>query len=169
MASLLPKKGHSFLSISTHDVDAIHNLTYKSHYKVHFHMDFSLARLKVIQSDLPQNTILILGEMNHLPFKNDSIDGLISFDYLNNYEKEIQNQSYLELKRCLKADGVSIMLYDKDKPLDTKSQLKSDQLVKKALSIVAPWKKVKLPNIIFYPIDESKVSNGKFVANPSFG
>jgi uncharacterized protein YbaR (Trm112 family) len=169
LASLLPKKGNSFLSISTHDVDAIHNLTYRNSYGLHFHMDFSLGRLKAIQCDLPQNTIFVLGEMNCLPFKNDSIDGLISFDYLNNYEKEVQNQAYLELKRCLKEDGVSILLYDKAKPLVPKNQLKSDQLSKKAFSIVAPWKKIQLPNIIFYPIDNSNLTNGNFVANPSFG
>lgn len=169
LSALLPKKGKSFLSVSTHDVDAIHNLTYRNKFSIHFHMDFSLPRLKAIQDDLPQKTIFILGEMNNLPFKNDSICGLISFDFLNNYDKDIQNQAYLELKRCLDANGVSVMLYDKEKPLVPKNQLKADQLSKKALSVVAPWKKVKLPNIIFYPIDEANVSNGKFVAKPSFG
>jgi hypothetical protein len=170
LASLLPQKGNCFLSIATHDVDSIHNLSYRLKYENHFHMDFSLSRLVAIQNDLPKSTVLILGDMNCLPFNSDSIDGLFSFDYLNDHVKEIQTGAYEELKRCLKSDGVSIMLYDKEKPLHSKSQLKSDQLSKKTLAVVAPWKKIKLPKIIFHPISEaSSVDGNGIVAKASLG
>lgn len=170
LAALLPQKGNCFLSIATHDVDSIHNLSYRLKYSHHFHMDFSLSRLVAIQNDLPKSTILILGDMNYLPFNSDAIDGLFSFDYINDHVKEIQTGAYEELKRCMNSNGVSIMLYDKEKPLHSKNQLKSDQLSKKALSVVAPWKKVKLPNIIFHPISEdSGVGNKGVVAKASLG
>lgn len=169
LASMLPQRGNCFLSIATHDVDSIHNLRYRLKYENNFHMDFSLSRLIAIQNDLPKATVLILGDMNYLPFKSDVIDGLFSFDYINDHVKEIQTGAYEELKRCLKTDGVSVMLYDKEKPLHSKNQLKSDLISKKALAVVAPWKKVKLPNIIFYPISDSSIVDGNgIVAKTSF-
>ena len=164
LARLLPKGGDYFMSVVTHDVDSIHNLTYGRAFKYYFHMDFSLPRLLAMKDDLPTATILVLGDFDHLPFANDSVDALFSFDYINNYSKEIQASAYEELKRCLKYDGVSITLYDKTKPMHANSQLKSDQRSKKALGVLAPWKKVKLPNIFFYPIndEEGKESMGFF-------
>lgn len=158
LARLLPKGGDYFMSIVTHDVDSIHNLTYGRTFKHYFHMDFSLPRLLAMKDDLPSDTILVLGDFDHLPFANDTVDALFSFDYINNYSKEVQASAYEELKRCLKSDGVSITLYDKSKPMHANSQLKSDQRSKKALGVIAPWKKVKLPNIFFYPINDE---NGK--------
>ncbi|WP_082794032.1 class I SAM-dependent methyltransferase [Roseivirga seohaensis] len=152
LARLLPKGGEYFMSVVTHDVDSIHNLTYGRSFKYYFHMDFSLSRLMAIKDELPGETILVLGDVDHLPFDNNSVDALFSFDYINNYDKEVQEMAYEELKRCLKPDGVSIMLYDNSKPMHASSQLKSDQRSKRALGVIAPWKKIKLPNIFFYPI-----------------
>ncbi|WP_339700046.1 class I SAM-dependent methyltransferase [uncultured Roseivirga sp.] len=154
LARLLPKGGEYFMSVVTHDVDSIHNLTYGRSFKYYFHMDFSLPRLLAMKNELPGETILVLGDVDHLPFDDDSVEALFSFDYINNYNKEVQGLAYEELKRCLKPDGVSIMLYDNSKPMHASNQLKADQRSKKALGVLAPWKKVKLPNIFFYPIKE---------------
>ncbi len=155
LARLLPKGGEYFMSVVTHDVDSIHNLTYGRSFKYYFHMDFSLSRLLAIKDELPGETILVLGDVDHLPFDDSSVEALFSFDYINNYNKEVQELAYEELKRCLKPDGVSIMLYDSTKPMHASTQLKSDQRSKKALGVFAPWKKIKLPNIFFYPINEN--------------
>lgn len=166
----LPKKGSCFLSVVTCNVDSIHNLAYGRDFTQRFHMDASLDSLRARQSDLPKDTTLVLGDVDSLPFKDDSIDALVSFDYLNNHEKEVQTSAYEELKRCLSKEGVSIMLYDSLKPLYAKNQLKADQLSKKALGMVAPWKRVKVPNIIFHPVgNTSSGSASNFVAKPSFG
>ncbi|KYG72866.1 hypothetical protein AWN68_09200 [Roseivirga echinicomitans] len=165
LARLLPKGGEYFMSVVTHDVDSIHNLTYGRSFKYYFHMDFSLSRLLAVKDELPRETILVLGDVDHLPFDDSSVEALFSFDYINNYEKDVQELAYEELKRCLKPDGVSIMLYDNSKPMHASSQLKSDQRSKKALAMIAPWKKVKLPNIFFYPINketEAPESTGFF-------
>ncbi|MGW8123242.1 methyltransferase domain-containing protein [Roseivirga echinicomitans] len=154
LARLLPKGGDNFMSVVTHDVDSIHNLTYGRTFKHYFHMDFSLPRLMAMKNELPTQTILVLGDVDHLPFDDNSVEALFSFDYINNYNKDIQGLAYEELKRCLKPDGVSIMLYDNTKPMHANDQLKSDQRSKKALGLIAPWKKIKLPNIFFYPIHE---------------
>ncbi len=154
LGRLLPKGGECFMSVVTHDVDSIHNLTYGRSFKHYFHMDFSLPRLLAVKDELPNETILVLGDVDHLPFSDSAVEALFSFDYINNYDKEVQSLAYEELKRCLKPDGVSIMLYDNSKPMHASGQLKADQRSKKALGVIAPWKKIKLPNIFFYPINK---------------
>lgn len=152
LKGLLPRSGDCFLSAVTHDVDALHNLVFNTHFNQYLHIDFSLDRLRVIKAEMKDNTLLILCDNANLPFAEESIDALFSFDYINEYDKADQTQAYQELKRVLKGNGHSVVLYDKDKPLHAQAQFKSDQLSKKALGIVAPWKKKKVPSIYFHPV-----------------
>lgn len=152
LKSLLPKSGDCFMSAVTHDVDALHNLVFNTHFDTYLHLDFSLDRLEAIKPDVKKGTILVLCENSNLPFAENAIDAVFSFDYINEYEKADQNLAYQELKRVLKENGGSVVLYDKNKPLHAQSQLKSDQFSKKALGLVAPWKKKKVPSIYFHPV-----------------
>lgn len=159
LKGLLPKSGDCFMSAVTHDVDALHNLVFNTKFNHYIHLDFSLQRLEAIKADVKEGTVLVLCENSDLPFVENSVDALFSFDYINGYEKEGQNQAYQELKRVLKENGGSVVLYDKDKPLHAQTQLKNDQLSKKAIGLLAPWKKKKVPSIYFHPVVISE-SNG---------
>lgn len=158
LQTLLPKAGDVFMSAVSQDTDALHNLVFNTQFNHYLHVDFSLDRLNAVKQEVKKGTIMVLCEMGDLPFETDSIDALFSFDHINSYDKPEQNKVYEELKRVLKGDGSSIVLYAKDKPLHAQAQLKTDQLTKKALGIFAPWKKKKVPTIYFHPVQPS--SNG---------
>ncbi|WP_286745084.1 MULTISPECIES: methyltransferase domain-containing protein [Roseivirga] len=171
LKSRLPKSGQCFMSVVTHDVDAIHNLVFNTRFNAYVHIDFSLDRLLAIKKDVKQGTELVLCDVACLPFEANTVNALFSFDYINEYDKADQAAAYEELKRVLKEDGASVVLYDKSKPLHAQSQLKSDQLSKKALSVLAPWKKKKVPTIYFHPVtvDADENHREELMTKTSFG
>ena len=160
LKGLLPKEGDCFMSEVTHDVGALHNLVYNSKFHLYLHLDFSVERLQAIKSDIKKGTMLVLCDNYNLPFIDDAIDSLFSFDYINEYEKESQKAAYKELKRIMKGEGVSVVLYDENRPHYANTQLKVDKVSKKLLNFLSPWKKRKLPTIYFYPI-RNKGKNDK--------
>ena len=159
LKGLLPRSGDCFMSAVTHDVDALHNLVFNTNFNSYLHIDFSLDRLQAIKNEVKKDTLLVLCDIASLPFNDESVEALFSFDYINEYDKEDQAKAYQELKRVLKAEGSSVVLYDKDKPLHAQAHHKSDQLSKKALGIIAPWKKKKVPSIHFHPVQASTNSD----------
>lgn len=171
LKTLLPKSGDVFMSAVTHDVDALHNLVFNTKFNQYLHIDFSLDRLEAIKPDIRKGTVLVLCENANLPFAENTVDALFSFDYINEYEKADQNLAYHELKRVLKEDGCSVVLYDKAKPLHAQTQLKTDQISKKALGLLAPWKKKKVPSIYFHPVEVNSNSDNseQLVTKASFG
>lgn len=171
LKTLLPKTGDVFMSAVTHDVDALHNLVFNTKFNQYIHIDFSLDRLEAIKSDIRKGTTLVLCENANLPFAENTVDALFSFDYINEYEKADQNLAYHELKRVLKEDGCSVVLYDKTKPLHAQAQLKTDQISKKALGLFAPWKKRKVPSIYFHPVEVNSIgdNSNQLVTKASFG
>lgn len=171
LKTLLPKSGDFFMSAVTHDVDALHNLVFNTKFNQYLHIDFSLDRLEAIKPDVKKGTTLILCENANLPFAENMVDALFSFDYINEYEKADQNLAYQELKRVLKEEGCSVVLYDKGKPLHAQTQLKTDQISKKALGLLAPWKKKKVPSIYFHPVEVSSNSDNseQLLTKTSFG
>lgn len=169
LKALLPKSGECFMSAVTHYVDALHNLVFNAQFDHYLHIDFSLERLLAIRKDVKLGTIMVLCENANLPFAEDTVDALFSFDYINAYEKDDQKIAYEELKRVLKSNGASVVLYDKDKPLYAQSQLKSDQLAKKTLGYIAPWRKKKLPSIHFHAVERNDTDSGGELLSPSLG
>ncbi len=171
LKTLLPKSGECFMSAVTHDVDALHNLVFNTDFNHYLHIDFSFARLNAIRKDLKEGTLLVLCDIANLPFNESSIDALFSFDYINEYDKTDQATAYHELKRILKPGGCSVVLYDKDKPLHAQSHHKSDQRAKKAMGVLAPWKKKKVPTIHFHPVElnSHKDDSGQFYTKASLG
>lgn len=169
LKALLPKEGECFMSAVTHDVDALHNLVFNAHFDHYLHIDFSIDRLLAIRKEVKEGTVLVLCENANLPFAEDTVDALFSFDYINAYEKDDQKVAYEELKRVLKSNGASVVLYDKNKPLYAQSHLKSDQFAKKTLGYIAPWKKRKLPAIHFHAVERNDSDGGGELLSPSLG
>lgn len=156
----LPKRGNHFVSMCSNDIDAIHNLVFGTEYKHYIHVEFELSNLSKVSSDLKDKTVLVLADNGHLPFAPESIDALISFDPINQYNKVDQKVIYEDLKRAMNADGASIVLFDNERPLHTKVLLGADKLSKTARSMVMPWKKAKLPTFHFEGVQLDRVTKG---------
>ncbi|NVK82904.1 MAG: class I SAM-dependent methyltransferase [Cytophagia bacterium] len=171
LKALLPKTGDCLFSAVTHDTDALHNLVFNTDFKNYVHFDFSLDRLLAIRGEVKTGTTLVLCDMLHLPFAEGSVDALISFDYINDYDKAEQTAAYEELKRILKDDGSCVLLFDESKSLYAQNKHKSEQMTNKAFGVLAPWKKTKLPKIHFHPVQVTpeKDNKGIFVGKLSLG
>lgn len=156
LRSHVSKTGKLFVSIGSNDIDAIHNSVFNSRFSQYVHLDFSIRKLMSTRSEMPENTLLILCDKTHLPISNGSIDSMISFDSINRYEKKEQEEVYEEIKRVMSPSGASIVAYDQNEPLHAMTKLKSDQISKKAIRLIKPWKKIQLPSINFYGLRKIK-------------
>ncbi len=174
LKSKLLKKGNYFMSIGSSDIDALHNFIFQTSFEEYIHVDYDLNKLKSIQVELKGKTVLVLADNGNLPFADGSLDALVSFDPINQYDKADQKFIYDDLKRILGHNAASVMFYDNDKPLHTKFLLSADKLSKTAWSLIMPWKKVKLPTFYFEginPLNANGSSNqtvGKTSLNQQF-
>ena len=155
----LPKSSNVFVSMASDNIDDVHNLVFNCKFRKYVHADFDIDRLRSVKRELPKETLLILCDNTDLPFSDDSIGAIVSFDHINQYDKENQKVISGEMNRVLDADGVSIVMFDADKPLAAGRQLKKDQLAKKAQGLLKPWKKIKNPTIYFHPVNGDKVTD----------
>ena len=153
------KKGNYFTSIGSNDIDALHNFIFQTNFKQYIHVDFDLNKLKSIQAELKDKTVLVLADNGNLPFGDGSLDGLVSFDPINQYDKADQKFVYDDLKRILSNDAASVVFYETDKPLHTKFLLSADKFSKTARGLVMPWKKFKLPTFYFEGINPSSTND----------
>ncbi|MFT6873468.1 MAG: hypothetical protein ACJAVN_002488 [Roseivirga sp.] len=159
LKSKLHKEGNHFTSIGSSDIDALHNFIFQTNFKQYIHVDFDLNKLKLIQTELKGETILVLADNGNLPFGNGSLDALVSFDPINQYDKADQKFIYDDLKRILSHDATSVVFYENNKPLHTKVLLSADKLSKTARGLVMPWKKFKLPTFYFEGINPSSTND----------
>ncbi len=138
-----PKTGENFVSICANDIDAIYNLVFETRFKRYIHVEFNLRKLKSIEAELKENTVLILADNGKLPFESRSIDAMFSFDPINKYTKGDQKLIYDDFKRVLGQGAISTVLFEDDKPLHVNLLSGVDKLSKTARSVVMPWKKNK--------------------------
>lgn len=162
----LPNSSNIFVSMASENIDDVHNLVFNGKFSKYVHADFDIERLRSIKSELPNDTLLVLCDNTDLPFSENSIDAIVSFDHINQYDKEDQKSISGEINRVLDSNGVSIIMFDADKPLAADRQVKKDQLAKKAQGLLKPWKKIKNPTIYFHPV---KGDIGTDISNPITG
>lgn len=154
----LSKRGKYFVSLCTNDIDALHNLVFETKYEQYIHVEFEFEKLKSIAAEIKDKTILILADNGKLPFENESLDALVSFDPINKYNKADQKVIYADFKRALNSGAASVVLYENDKPLHTKFLLGADKLSTTARGLVMPWKKVKIPTFHFEGINPPRAT-----------
>ncbi|OEK04504.1 methyltransferase domain-containing protein [Roseivirga misakiensis] len=158
----ITKSGSVFLSVASNNVDDVHNMVFNTNYDEYYHADFDLERLKAVKEDLKQGTKVVLCEPVALPFAEDAVDFMISFDLINEYEKDTQNQSAAEIKRVVSPKGSSVVLFNESLPLHAERMLKKEEMIAKAKILVKPWKKASSAQIHFHPVSSpanSDVSN----------
>ncbi|OEK00964.1 hypothetical protein BFP97_05320 [Roseivirga sp. 4D4] len=166
-----PKTGENFVSICANDIDAIYNLVFETRYKRYIHVEFDLRKLKSIEAELKENTVLILADNGKLPFEDGAIDAMFSFDPINKYAKADQKFIYDDFKRVLKPGALSTVLFENDKPLHAKLLSGVDKLSKTARSVVMPWKRSKLAKIDFQGVKPAPIESqsDEIVSKTSLG
>ncbi|MBO3697123.1 hypothetical protein [Roseivirga sp. E12] len=152
------KSGKYFVTVSSTDIDAIHNLVFETKYQQYIHVEFELNKLRAISAELKDKTVLVLADNGKLPFADELIDTMVSFDPINKYAKADQKLVYDDFKRVLAEGAVSVVLFENDKPMHTKFLLGVDKLSKTARSMVMPWKKAKLPTFHFEGVKPAPIA-----------
>ncbi|MFY0594572.1 methyltransferase domain-containing protein [Roseivirga sp.] len=155
----ITKSQNVFVSMCSNNADDVHNLVFNTHFAEYVHADFDLERLKALKSELKKDTTLVLCDPVALPFAQESIDTLVSFDLINEYEKDVEKEAAGEIKRVVCSRGASIVMFNDSLPLNAERQLKKDELVKKAKVLMKPWKKVSSCEIYFHPISATQDSD----------
>jgi len=153
LKKLLPREGGVLVSSCNDSIDAVHNLIFSLQYQQVVHFDHSFERLKLLKAELKKDAMLVLGDVDKLPFSDASLSAVFSFDDVAQYEKADQKLIYDELKRSLSPEGSSVMLFNKNKKLHAEANVKSDKMMSKARSILKPWKKEKVAEIHFHGIE----------------
>ena len=142
----LPKNGKAFATMGTAQVDAIHNLLFGRTFQQHLHFDHDMSRMLVVNANLTENTHYVLCDQCQLPVEKESIDGLHSFEFLHGIEKAEQEGLFDSLKRSVNAEGVALLVN-----LDAKTcQVENRFKAVKTKASFTPWKKVKLPQLLFH-------------------
>lgn len=153
--SKISRAGQVLLTANANSADEILNLTYGLKYDQMVHADHRLDRLKEVNEFLPSSTLKVLFDRTGLPFNEGSVDALVDLEAVDTLDKEGQERYYIELKRILDTEAVSVALFNNTKELKLKKNLNADIRAKKALKMVAPWKKVKLPRLYFIEADQA--------------
>lgn len=157
--TLLPKESNFAITANANSADDILNLIYEKKIGTHLHVDFRLSRLKHVKQALPECIQTLLVDIDHLPFDENTLDAIINFDAVDLLEKEGQLALYNQAKDILKPSGVLISAFHQVKELHAQKRLRADLNTKKALSMLAPWKKLKMPSMHFIEIPNKALSN----------
>ena len=165
----ITKSSDVFLSMASESADNIHNVAFNTESRSYVHADFDLKRLQSIKGDLQKGTICVLCDLTALPFAGGSVDAMVSFDLINEYDKATQKLAATEIKRVVNSKGSSVVLFNDSLPLFAERQLKKDEMVKKAKVLMKPWKKVSSSTIHFHPINipQKPSKSGTFVGKTS--
>lgn len=162
----LPKKGKAFASLGTAQVDAVHNLLFGTTFRHHLHFDHDMSRMLAVNGNLKENTRYVLCDEHQLPVEEGSIDSLHSFEFLHGLEKTEQEGLFEALKQSMNPNGVALLVN-----LDAKTcQVETSFKAAKTKASFTPWKKVKLPQLLFHNIAVSTPSKPKaFSGKTSWG
>jgi len=148
----IERSGKVLVTANSSSSGALLNLSYGLNYEFHYHIDFDFDRIHQVQMDLPDSIVLVLGDREYISFDSDVVDTMCDFAPANTLTKVGQTNYYNELKRVLREDGISVTAYSDLKSLALKKLLNKDIRSLKALKVISPWKKVKLPKLYFIGI-----------------
>ncbi len=153
--SRLKKEALLLFTSNACSADDVLNTTYGMTVDQHIHADYDLARLKSIQPEIPYGPLLVLIDQDKIPVAANLLDGIINFEPIDQMEKEKQIEFYKHLKSVLKPNGVLVSAYDVRDDLYLEKQLFNDIRKRKAIGLVAPWKKPALPKMYFIETGQS--------------
>jgi hypothetical protein len=71
-------------------------------------------RFKSVVNDLKEGILYVLADSDILPLKDHFVGALLSFGYINSYEKKTQKWACDELKRRLTDNGALVVLYERE-------------------------------------------------------
>jgi len=97
----LSPKGRFFLDAGSGPVQYPEYLTYSENYHARVCMDISIVALQEAKKRLGDHGRYVVGDIAHLPFKDDVFDGIVSLHTIHHVPMEDKLPAYEELNRTL--------------------------------------------------------------------
>jgi SAM-dependent methyltransferase len=111
VAEHLAPKGEYLLDAGSGPVQYAAYLKYSEGYKRRVCFDLSIVALQEARKKLGEKGFYVVGDIAHLPFKNEAFDGIVSLHTIHHLPMEEKETCYLGLYRCLKP-GRSMVTVD---------------------------------------------------------
>lgn len=167
---LLPNSGVCLVTMGTSHVDPLHNLVFNTNFEAYLHLDHNMDRLRAVVNHLKRDTQYVFCDRDALPLDDVAVNALFAYSFLDDCEKEEQKALYQSLTRVLKPKSRSVILHKGNKTSHLQNAYKADRLSKKTKSLLAPWSKKMIPEIVFHNIEQPvDVKGGAFSGKTSFG
>ena len=107
----LPPGGKYFLDVASGPVQFPEYIAYSEAFDRRICVDFSSRALIGAREQVGDRGIYILGDITNLPFKDDSLDGVISLHTIYHVPRDQQPTAFRELHRVLKPGGTAVVAY----------------------------------------------------------
>lgn len=106
---LLPK-GNILLDAGSGPVQYDDYLTYSDGYEKRLCMDISIQALREARKRIGDHGLFVVGDLAHLPFKNDAFDGEVSMHAIHHLVLEEHPRAYAELHRVLAPGRIGVVV-----------------------------------------------------------
>ena len=107
----LPASGRYLLDVASGPVHFAEYQAYSDGYDHRVCVDLSVVALRAARRNVGDTGIYVLGDVTRLPFKDDSLDAVVSLHTLYHVPRDEQAEGFREIHRVLKPGGTAVVVY----------------------------------------------------------
>lgn len=126
----LKSSGKYIVDVASGPIQYDEYLSYSQNYEYRICIDLSIKALEEAKKKLGDKGIYVLADITNLPFKNDSIDSVISLHTIYHVPETEQSKAFEEIHRVLQLNSNAVIIYAWDK----------DALLRKIKNLIKPPK-----------------------------
>jgi ubiquinone/menaquinone biosynthesis C-methylase UbiE len=119
----LPPQGRFFLDAGSGPVQWPEYLSYSEGYRYRVCVDISITALREARRRLGDHGLYVVADITHLPFAEDTFEGLVSLHAIHHLPLQEHRYAYLELQRVLQRGGRGAIVNGWHHPLLTRLAL----------------------------------------------
>jgi ubiquinone/menaquinone biosynthesis C-methylase UbiE len=112
----LKKSGRYLLDAGSGPIQYPEYLEYSRSYNKRICLDISFQALQEARKRISDHGLYVVGDIAHLPFKSNSVDGLISLHTIHHLPQEEHLNAYLEFQRVLSKKSNAVVVNGWDNP-----------------------------------------------------
>ncbi len=106
----IKKEGRFFLDAGSGPIQYPEYLTYSEGYQYRVCLDISIVALMDARNRIGAHGLLVVGDIAHLPFKEDSFEGIVSLHTIHHLPPQDYLSAFLEINRVLADDAAAVVV-----------------------------------------------------------
>jgi len=106
----LNSSGKYFLDAGSGPIQYPEYLSYSEGYKYRVCLDISMVALKDARKRIGSHGLFVVGDVAHLPFKNDVFGGIVSLHTLHHLPKSNYSMAFDEIRRVLRKKASAVIV-----------------------------------------------------------